>query len=184
MGGASIASSRRPAAMKSRRCNFFASRESEAVTASLFPAVKLQKRSAGDEMILISCGEVRRELSNYIDDEVTPEVRPRIDEHVRFCPGCKAVYDGVRNVLTLLGSGDIIELPRGFSLRLFERLRAVRDERAFPSPRNMSQNLRAKLDQFVHSEEAGQAEGAHQIPLSVSCSPSIRIEYSFPSQVA
>jgi len=96
-------------------------------------------------MILISCGEVRRELSNYIDDEVTPEVRPRIDEHVRFCPGCKAVYDGVRNVLTLLGSGDIIELPRGFSLRLFERLRAVGDERAFPSPRNMSQNLRAKL---------------------------------------
>src|SRR5215469_8254903 len=56
-----------------------------------------KKRSAGDEMILISCGEVRRELSNYIDDEVTPEVRPRIDEHVRFCPGCKAVYDGVRN---------------------------------------------------------------------------------------
>jgi hypothetical protein len=106
-------------------------------------------------MILISCGEVRRELSNYIDDEVTPEVRARIDEHVRFCPGCKAVYDGVRNVLTLLGSGDIIELPRGFSLRVFERLRAVGDERAFPSPRNMSQNLRAKLDQFVHSEVAG-----------------------------
>ena len=119
-------------------------------------------------MILISCGEVRREVSNYIGDEVTPEVRARIDEHVRFCPGCKAVYDGVRNVLTLLGSGDIIELPRGFSLRLFERLRAVGDERAFPSPRNMSQNLRAKLDQFVHSEEAGQAEGAHQIPLGIT----------------
>jgi len=84
-------------------------------------------------MIMISCEEVRRELSNYIDDEVTPEVRARIDEHVRFCPGCKAVYDGVRNVLTLVGSGDIIELPRGFSLRLFERL-AGRRELAIDAP--------------------------------------------------
>lgn len=76
-------------------------------------------------MVLISCQEVRRELSNYIDDEVTPELRARIEEHVRTCTGCKALYDGVRNVLTLVGSGDIIELPRGFSLRLFQRLRAA-----------------------------------------------------------
>ena len=76
-------------------------------------------------MILISCEEVRRELSNYFDDEVTPELRARIEEHVRSCPGCKAVYDGVRNVLTLVGSEDVIELPRGFSLRLFRRLQAA-----------------------------------------------------------
>lgn len=76
-------------------------------------------------MVLISCQEVRRELSNYIDDEVTQELRARIEQHVRTCTGCKALYDGVRNVLTLVGSGDIIELPRGFSLRLFQRLRAA-----------------------------------------------------------
>lgn len=76
-------------------------------------------------MVLISCQEVRRELSNYIDDEVTLELRARIEEHIRNCTGCKALYDGVRNVLTLVGSGDIIELPRGFSLRLFQRLQAA-----------------------------------------------------------
>ena len=76
-------------------------------------------------MVLISCQEVRRELSNYIDDEITQELRARIEEHVRTCTGCKALYDGVRNVLTLVGSGDVIELPRGFSLRLFQRLQAA-----------------------------------------------------------
>ena len=76
-------------------------------------------------MVLISCEEVHRELSNYIDDEVTPELRARIDDHVRSCADCKAVYDGLRNVLTLVGSGDFIELPRGFSFRLFERLQAA-----------------------------------------------------------
>lgn len=76
-------------------------------------------------MVLISCEDVRRELSNYLDDDVTPELRARINEHVRSCCGCKALYDGVRNVLTLVGSGEIIELPRGFSLRLFQRLRAA-----------------------------------------------------------
>jgi len=75
-----------------------------------------------DQIILITCAEVRRELSNYIEDDVTPELRARIDQHVSACPGCKAVFDGVRNVLTLISTGDIIELPRGFSARLYRRL--------------------------------------------------------------
>ena len=72
--------------------------------------------------ILITCAQVRRELSDYIDDEVTPALRARIEEHVGACSGCKAIYDGVRNVLTLIGSTDLIELPRGFSARLYRRI--------------------------------------------------------------
>jgi predicted anti-sigma-YlaC factor YlaD len=75
-----------------------------------------------DQIILITCAEVRRELSNYIEDDVSLELRARIDQHVSACPGCKAVFDGVRNVLTLVSTGDVIELPRGFSARLYRRL--------------------------------------------------------------
>jgi hypothetical protein len=75
-----------------------------------------------DQIILITCAEVRRELSNYLEDDVSLELRARIDQHVSACPGCKAVFDGVRNVLTLISTGDIIELPRGFSARLYRRL--------------------------------------------------------------
>ena len=80
--------------------------------------------------ILITCADVRRELSNYMDDDVTYELRARIEEHVSTCPGCRALYDGVRNVLTLVGSGDVIELPEGFSLRLFRRLQAAAADQA------------------------------------------------------
>lgn len=81
-------------------------------------AVKLE------QPILISCREVRQELSSYIDHDVSPELRARIQEHVLSCPGCLAVYDGVRNVLKLMGATEAIELPLRFSLRLYRRLAA------------------------------------------------------------
>ena len=78
-----------------------------------------------EQTILISCVEVRRELSAYVDNDVTPELRARIEQHVATCAGCKAVYDGVRNVLRLVSATEIIELPRGFSIRLYRRLIAA-----------------------------------------------------------
>jgi hypothetical protein len=80
------------------------------------------KKEQMKQEVLISCAEVRRELSNYIDDEVTPELRMEIEKHVSVCLGCKAIYDGVRKVLTLVSTTQIIELPRGFSARLYRRL--------------------------------------------------------------
>jgi len=76
-----------------------------------------------NQELLITCVEVRRELSNYIDDEITPELKARTDEHVATCSGCRAIYDGLRNVLTLVTTTELIELPRGFSARLYKRLR-------------------------------------------------------------
>lgn len=86
------------------------------------------REEQGDQsepIVLISCGGVRREISNYIESDVTPELRFRMEAHLRFCPECKAVYDGMRNVLTLIRARDVIELPSGFSLRLYRRLAEV-----------------------------------------------------------
>ncbi len=70
----------------------------------------------------ISCADVLRELSNYFDVEIPAELRVRIDAHFQGCPGCGAVYDSVRNVIMLMAQGDVIELPAGFSERLYRRL--------------------------------------------------------------
>jgi len=40
------------------------------------------------------------------------------------CPDCRAMYDGTRNVIVLLGGKDILQLPQGFSQRLRNRLLA------------------------------------------------------------
>ena len=76
-------------------------------------------------MIEISCREVRRELSNYLEGDVSSELRERLESHLNSCDGCRAVYDGVRNVLKLAGSGEVFELPPGFGQRLRHRLAAV-----------------------------------------------------------
>jgi predicted anti-sigma-YlaC factor YlaD len=70
----------------------------------------------------LTCAEVLHELSNYIEDDVTAELRTRINEHVRKCGGCKALYDGMRNVIVLVGVGETIPLPEGFSQRLRQKL--------------------------------------------------------------
>ena len=70
----------------------------------------------------ISCEEVWREVSNYLDDEITPELRARMLEHFKGCKHCTAVLDGTRNVVQLVGDAKAFLLPAGFSDRLYQKL--------------------------------------------------------------
>jgi hypothetical protein len=74
-------------------------------------------------VIEISCLEVWREISNYIDDEVDPELRARMDAHFRVCAHCTAVLDGTKNVVKLVADGVEYELPSGFSERLYNKIK-------------------------------------------------------------
>jgi len=94
---------------------------------------------------VITCEQVWAEVSNYVDGTVDLALRRRMDRHFESCSDCKSVLDGMRNVVKLAGDG-----------------------RAFPVPRNMSRNLSAKLDQFVHLQEAGQPKGAQEIELGIT----------------
>jgi anti-sigma factor (TIGR02949 family) len=73
----------------------------------------------------IDCYQVRRALSEYLEGDLTPQLRLQIEEHLQSCSHCRAVYDGLRNVVRLLGDKKVIELPRGFSQRLYKRLMAI-----------------------------------------------------------
>jgi Putative zinc-finger len=75
--------------------------------------------------VQISCLEVIRELSNYIDKDVTPELREQIVAHLPGCSHCTAVYDGLRNTMTIVGDGRSFDLPAGFSQRLRARLAKI-----------------------------------------------------------
>jgi hypothetical protein len=70
----------------------------------------------------ISCEEVWREVSNYLDDEISSELRARMAEHFKGCKHCSAVLDGTRNVIKLVGDATAFELPAGFSNRLYQKL--------------------------------------------------------------
>jgi anti-sigma factor RsiW len=75
------------------------------------------------KVIEISCLEVWREISNYVDNDVDPELRARLEAHFKACAHCKAVIDGTRNVVKLVGDGLEYELPEGFSKRLYRKIK-------------------------------------------------------------
>lgn len=72
--------------------------------------------------IEISCVEVWREISNYIEGDIDPELRARIEAHFKTCKHCTAVHEGTRNVVQLIGDGETFEVPAGFSQRLYSKL--------------------------------------------------------------
>jgi RNA polymerase sigma-70 factor, ECF subfamily len=58
----------------------------------------------------ISCRHVTRQLSGYIDGQLTPEVRAKIDEHLRLCDRCSIVLDTTRKLLYVAGDEKVFEL--------------------------------------------------------------------------
>ena len=75
-------------------------------------------------VIEISCREVWREISNYIDDEVEPELRSRMEAHFKVCAHCTAILDGTRNVVKLIADGIEYDVPSGFGTRLYRKIMA------------------------------------------------------------
>jgi hypothetical protein len=74
-------------------------------------------------VIEISCLEVWKEISNYIDNDVPPELRARMEAHFKGCAHCSAILDGTRNVVKLVGDGVEYQMPEGFSKRLYDKIK-------------------------------------------------------------
>ncbi len=72
----------------------------------------------------VSCREVWREISNYLEDEVGAELRSRLEEHFRVCRHCTAVLDGARNTIVLIADGRSFELPITATEKLYGKLKA------------------------------------------------------------
>lgn len=70
----------------------------------------------------IDCKHVWEYISDYIDNNVDPQLREQIDRHLETCEICSAVLDSTRNVVVLMADDRVFELPTGYSERLHRRL--------------------------------------------------------------
>jgi predicted anti-sigma-YlaC factor YlaD len=73
-------------------------------------------------VVEMHCRAVRRVMVEYLDGDVDLETFVRVDAHLEHCNHCSAIFDGVRNIVALLGSEEAFQLPAGLSGRLYERL--------------------------------------------------------------
>jgi len=103
---------------RKRGCHLFGGKESYFFREGV--GVEAVSRTGG--VVDISCLEVIRELSNYIDKDMTPKLREQILAHLLGCSRCTAVYNGLKNTITLIGDSRAFDLPAGFSQRLRARL--------------------------------------------------------------
>jgi anti-sigma factor RsiW len=60
-------------------------------------------------IIEISCVEVWKEISNYLDGEISAELRERMKAHFKGCEHCRAVFEGTQDVVKLVGDGRIFQ---------------------------------------------------------------------------
>jgi hypothetical protein len=73
-------------------------------------------------MVNVSCEQVWREISNYLEGDVDAGLRSAMDEHFRTCKKCVSVLEGTRNVIQLYSDERMIDVPSGFGQRLERRL--------------------------------------------------------------
>jgi hypothetical protein len=67
---------------------------------------------------MVSCAQVLKELSNYIDDDVDPKLRAEIENHLRRCHRCSVLLDSTRKTLRIVGDERVFEIPVGYKERL------------------------------------------------------------------
>lgn len=76
-----------------------------------------------DEKVVagLSCGDVLARLSDYLDGDLPPEVRARVEEHLRGCEGCTRFGGEFRSTVRALrrhlARGD---LPASLRRRISE----------------------------------------------------------------
>jgi hypothetical protein len=72
--------------------------------------------------VVIECKHVWGYISDYLDDELSEDIRLDVQKHLAHCEICSAILDSTRNILILTADERVFELPVGFSERLHARL--------------------------------------------------------------
>lgn len=71
---------------------------------------------------MVTCEEVLKELSNFIDGDINPGLRADIEHHLRQCHRCSVLHDSTKKVLYIVGDERVFEVPSGYSERLHKFL--------------------------------------------------------------
>ena len=81
----------------------------------------LESKKLGPTM---QCEAVLRELSNYIDGAVSPDLHRKMKDHFQGCESCTAMLESTRSVVQALNDDRMVDVPPGYSERLYDKLNA------------------------------------------------------------
>ena len=76
-------------------------------------------------MAMMDCKQVLANLSDYVDGEVSQELRKALEEHVARCRRCRVIFDTTHRTLKIVLDAEPFEVPLAVSARLYARLEQV-----------------------------------------------------------
>ena len=71
---------------------------------------------------MFSCEDVRAALSNYLDGDVSPDLRRELEQHLAECRTCQVLYDTTRKTLQIVTDVGTFEVPEAVSEQLVKRI--------------------------------------------------------------
>ena len=57
-------------------------------------------------MPLLTCKQFLQELSDYLEENVDPEVRARLEKHISECPNCYVICDTTKKTIRIYKGMD------------------------------------------------------------------------------
>ncbi len=64
-----------------------------------------------------------KEISGYLDGELTQDLKVTLETHLTYCNHCHAVFDSTKKTIELYCDGKLFSLPDDVRTRLHEALK-------------------------------------------------------------
>jgi predicted anti-sigma-YlaC factor YlaD len=73
---------------------------------------------------MITCDEFFAEFADYLENQVSPEVRQELELHLSQCRACHVLYDSTRKTVKIVSESDSFELPEDIFDPIIDRVMA------------------------------------------------------------
>jgi hypothetical protein len=64
------------------------------------------------------------EFADYLENQVSPEVRQELELHLSQCRACHVLYDSTRKTIKIVSESDSFELPQDVFDPIIDRVMA------------------------------------------------------------
>lgn len=73
---------------------------------------------------MITCEEFLAEFGDYLEDQVSPEIRKELDLHLSQCRACHVLYDSSLKTIKIVTESSSFDLPESVSSTIIDRVMA------------------------------------------------------------
>jgi anti-sigma factor RsiW len=71
---------------------------------------------------MITCEEFFAEFADYLENQVSPEVRQELELHLSQCRACHVLYDSIRKTVKIVSETNSFELPQNVFGPIIDRV--------------------------------------------------------------